>query len=103
MLDAVQETFGPERLIYASNWPVSERFGPLAAVQASSRRKELSRLIWMNPHHGNDLFCGGGRVGPVMKGDPGGIGDGFPIINVKAGNHADKLFLPPPAWRQWLK
>jgi L-fuconolactonase len=25
--------FGPERLIYASNWPVSERFAPLATVQ----------------------------------------------------------------------
>jgi L-fuconolactonase len=25
--------FGPDRLIYASNWPVSERFAPLATVQ----------------------------------------------------------------------
>jgi L-fuconolactonase len=25
--------FGPEKLIYASNWPVSERFAPLATVQ----------------------------------------------------------------------
>ncbi len=25
--------FGPERLIYASNWPVSELFAPLATVQ----------------------------------------------------------------------
>jgi len=33
VLDAVREMFGPERLIYASNWPVSERFAPLAAVQ----------------------------------------------------------------------
>jgi predicted TIM-barrel fold metal-dependent hydrolase len=32
-LDAMREMFGPERLIYASNWPVSERFAPLATVQ----------------------------------------------------------------------
>jgi predicted TIM-barrel fold metal-dependent hydrolase len=32
-LDAMQKMFGPERLIYASNWPVSERFAPLATVQ----------------------------------------------------------------------
>jgi L-fuconolactonase len=33
LLDAMREMFGPERLIYASNWPVSERFAPLATVQ----------------------------------------------------------------------
>jgi predicted TIM-barrel fold metal-dependent hydrolase len=33
VLDVVWEAFGPERLIYASNWPVSERFAPLATVQ----------------------------------------------------------------------
>jgi L-fuconolactonase len=33
VLDAMQRLFGPERLIYASNWPVSERFAPLATVQ----------------------------------------------------------------------
>ena len=33
LLDAMREIFGPERLIYASNWPVSERFAPLATVQ----------------------------------------------------------------------
>jgi L-fuconolactonase len=27
------EMFGPKRLIYGSNWPVSERFAPLATVQ----------------------------------------------------------------------
>jgi L-fuconolactonase len=31
-LDAMREMFGPERLIYASNWPVSGRFAPLATV-----------------------------------------------------------------------
>ena len=33
VLDALREMFGTERLIYASNWPVSERFAPLATVQ----------------------------------------------------------------------
>jgi len=34
VLDAMHGMFGPERLIYASNWPVSERFAPLATVQS---------------------------------------------------------------------
>jgi predicted TIM-barrel fold metal-dependent hydrolase len=29
----MRERFGPERLIYASNWPVSERFASLATVE----------------------------------------------------------------------
>jgi L-fuconolactonase len=33
VLDTMREIFGPERLIYASNWPVSERFAPLGTVQ----------------------------------------------------------------------
>lgn len=33
VLDVMRKAFGPERLIYASNWPVSERFAPLARVQ----------------------------------------------------------------------
>jgi predicted TIM-barrel fold metal-dependent hydrolase len=33
VLDAMTKMFGPDRLIYASNWPVSERFAPLATVQ----------------------------------------------------------------------
>jgi L-fuconolactonase len=33
VLDAMRGMFGPERLLYASNWPVSERFAPLATVQ----------------------------------------------------------------------
>jgi predicted TIM-barrel fold metal-dependent hydrolase len=32
VLDGMCEMFGPERLIYGSNWPVSERFAPLATV-----------------------------------------------------------------------
>lgn len=31
--EGMRQMFGPERLIYASNWPVSERFAPLASVQ----------------------------------------------------------------------
>jgi L-fuconolactonase len=34
VLDSMRQMFGPERLIYASNWPVSELFAPLATVQA---------------------------------------------------------------------
>ena len=34
VLDAMRQMFGPERLIYASNWPVSELFAPLATVQS---------------------------------------------------------------------
>ncbi|MBP9903136.1 MAG: amidohydrolase family protein [Verrucomicrobia subdivision 3 bacterium] len=33
VLDAMRQMFGPERLIYASNWPVSELFASLASVQ----------------------------------------------------------------------
>jgi L-fuconolactonase len=32
-LDIAWGTFGPDRLIYGSNWPVSARFAPLATVQ----------------------------------------------------------------------
>jgi len=33
VLDAMREMIGPDRLIYASNWPVSEQFAPLTTVQ----------------------------------------------------------------------
>lgn len=33
VLDAIWQMFGPERLLYGSNWPVSELFAPLATVQ----------------------------------------------------------------------
>ena len=33
VLDAMREMFGPERLLYASNWPVSGRFASLATIQ----------------------------------------------------------------------
>jgi L-fuconolactonase len=32
LLDALWEIFGADRLIYASNWPVSERAAPYATV-----------------------------------------------------------------------
>jgi L-fuconolactonase len=34
VLDTMRNLFSPERLIYASNWPVSELFAPLTTVQA---------------------------------------------------------------------
>jgi L-fuconolactonase len=34
VLDAVWSRFGPERVIYGSNWPVSALFAPLATVHA---------------------------------------------------------------------
>jgi L-fuconolactonase len=34
VLDAMTAMFGPQRLIYASNWPVSERFAPLASWES---------------------------------------------------------------------
>jgi L-fuconolactonase len=33
VLEVMWDAFGPHRLLYASNWPVSERFAPLATVQ----------------------------------------------------------------------
>jgi predicted TIM-barrel fold metal-dependent hydrolase len=33
VLDTIWGAFGPRRLIYGSNWPVSERFAPCAVVQ----------------------------------------------------------------------
>lgn len=33
VLDTMVQLFGPERLMYGSNWPVSERFAPLSTVQ----------------------------------------------------------------------
>ena len=54
--------------------------------------KELARLIRMDPHHGNDLFCGKGCVGPVVKGEARRIGSGLAIIDIEAGKHCDALF-----------
>jgi L-fuconolactonase len=55
VLDVVWAAFGPERLIYGSNWPVSERFAPLGRVQtivqdyfAASGRGALERVFAQN-------------------------------------------------------
>ena len=55
VLEAIWESFGPERLIYGSNWPVSERFAPLATVQqlvadcfGAKGQAALERVFWKN-------------------------------------------------------
>ncbi|TAN35545.1 MAG: twin-arginine translocation signal domain-containing protein [Verrucomicrobia bacterium] len=54
-LDALWNTFGTDRLIYGSNWPVSERFAPLATVQqiamaffATKGQAALDKVFWQN-------------------------------------------------------
>jgi predicted TIM-barrel fold metal-dependent hydrolase len=53
VLDAMRQMFGTERLIYASNWPVSERFAPLATVQGivgeyfrTQGRRAEEQVLW---------------------------------------------------------
>jgi L-fuconolactonase len=55
VLEAIWECFGQERLIYGSNWPVSERFAPLATVQqivadyfGAKGQAALQRVFWQN-------------------------------------------------------
>jgi len=55
VLDCVWEWFGPDRLIYGSNWPVSERFASLATVQrivaeyfSSRGRVAAEKVFWRN-------------------------------------------------------
>ncbi len=55
ILDEVWSAFGADRLIYGSNWPVSERFATLATVQTiaeeyfKSRGADvLRRIFWRN-------------------------------------------------------
>ncbi len=54
-LDVLRELFGPERLLYASNWPVSDRVAPYAMVHrvvadyfASRPRAEAEQFFWRN-------------------------------------------------------
>jgi L-fuconolactonase len=54
-LDALWSAFGAERLIYGSNWPVSERFAPLDCVEQialdyfrEKRQAALDRVFWQN-------------------------------------------------------
>lgn len=42
-MDEVYETFGPDRVIYASNWPVCERLAPYAGVLQAVHRYFDSR------------------------------------------------------------
>jgi L-fuconolactonase len=53
VLDAMTKMFGSERLIYGSNWPVSERFAPLSTVQgivedyfSAQGRKQQEQVFW---------------------------------------------------------
>ena len=48
-------TFGEDRLIYGSNWPVSERFAPLGRVQeiamnyfTNKGQRALDKVFWKN-------------------------------------------------------
>ncbi|MBM3887838.1 MAG: amidohydrolase [Verrucomicrobia bacterium] len=55
VLQTLWDTFGADRLIYGSNWPVSERFAPLATVQrlvmsffATKGQAALDKVFWKN-------------------------------------------------------
>lgn len=55
VLDFMRNGIGPERLLYASNWPVSELYAPLATVQGivadyfqSHHRSECEHVFWRN-------------------------------------------------------
>ncbi|MBI2925563.1 MAG: amidohydrolase family protein [Verrucomicrobia bacterium] len=55
VLDAVWAAFGEDRLIYGSNWPVSERFATLATVQriasdyfSAKRSGVRDKVFWKN-------------------------------------------------------
>jgi len=55
VLDAIWSAFGEERLVYGSNWPVSERFAPLATVQqivhdyfSAKGKTALENVFWKN-------------------------------------------------------
>jgi len=55
VLDALWERFGADRLIYGSDWPVSERYASLATVQAvaldyfaSKGQRALDNVFWRN-------------------------------------------------------
>jgi L-fuconolactonase len=56
-LDALLELFGPERVLYGSNWPVSNRIAPYAVVRrvvtdyfASQDRVTAEGYFWRNSH-----------------------------------------------------
>lgn len=54
-LDQLWETFGPDRVIYASNWPVCELIAPYATVfrimldyLANKEQKAIEKYFWRN-------------------------------------------------------
>lgn len=56
-LDVLFELFGPDRVVHATNWPVSERVAPYATVQrivaeyfSSKGRSVEERYFWRNSH-----------------------------------------------------
>lgn len=55
VLDALWNVFGEDRLIYGSNWPVSERYAPYAAVQGivadffrAKGKTATEKFFWRN-------------------------------------------------------
>jgi len=55
VLEVLWQIFGPDRLIYGSNWPVSGRYAPLATVQrialdyfTSKGQTALDKVFWLN-------------------------------------------------------
>lgn len=55
VLDTIWELFGEDRLVYGSNWPVSERFAPCGAVQkivgdyfGAKSGVALEKVFWRN-------------------------------------------------------
>ncbi len=55
VLEALWTIFGPDRLLYGSNWPVCGRFAPLATVQqiamdffAAKGQTALDKVFWKN-------------------------------------------------------
>ncbi|HRE83168.1 MAG TPA: amidohydrolase family protein, partial [Opitutaceae bacterium] len=56
-LDVLFDLFGPDRVVHATNWPVSERVAPYAVVQkivadyfGSKGRQVEERYFWRNSH-----------------------------------------------------
>jgi predicted TIM-barrel fold metal-dependent hydrolase len=54
-LDTIWQTFGPERVIYASNWPVCDLTAPYATVfrivrdyLADKDQETVDRYFWKN-------------------------------------------------------
>lgn len=57
VLETLWKLFGPERLLYGSDWPVSERFAPLGRVErialnffAEKGQAALDQVFWKNAH-----------------------------------------------------